>query len=104
MLNFSLRSWMGRKKASGKHGELSQDAQTEGAGKHTITAGPVDEGDGSDAQDFNARVEKRIGENGGAPGDHVLLIALGEFGASFLLAIEELDDAHAGDVFLEEKN
>jgi len=31
------------------------------------------------------------------------LIALGEFGAGFLLAIEELHDAHAGDVFLEER-
>jgi hypothetical protein len=31
------------------------------------------------------------------------LIALGEFGARFLLAIEELHDAHPGDVFLQER-
>jgi hypothetical protein len=92
----------GAEEARGEHREHRQNAQTEGPGKHAIAAGPVDEGDGSDAENFDGGIKEGVGEDGIAPREHVLLIALGEFGAGFLLAIEQLHDAHPGDVFLQE--
>src|SRR6266446_1046740 len=56
----------------------------------------------SEAAIADCKIEERVREDGIAPGEHVVLIALGEIGAGFLLAVEDLHDAHAGNIFLQE--
>ena len=67
-----------------------------------IATGPIDERDGGKAQKLHRGIEKRVGQNGVAPGEHIVAVALGEFVHGLALAIEKLHDAHARDVFLEE--
>jgi hypothetical protein len=85
---------------SGIHGERGEDAEAERAVENAIASGPVDKCGGEDAENFDGGVKKRKGENRVAPGNHVFAIATAEFSARLLFAIEELHDAHAGDVFL----
>ena len=53
-------------------------------------------------QKFDGGVEEREGQDGVFVGLHVIAVALGEFLARALLAVEDLHDAHAADVFLQE--
>ena len=69
--------------------------------EHAIAARPIDEGDREDAEDFDGGIKEREREDRVAPGQHVVAIAAAKFGAGFLFAVEELHDAHAGNVFLE---
>ena len=91
----------GAEEARGVHGEGGEDAEAEGVVEDAIAAGPVDESDGENAENFDGGIEEREGEDGVAPCEHIVFVAAAEFGAGFLLAVEELHDAHAGDVFLQ---
>ncbi len=88
------------KEARGVHRESGEDAEAQGAVEYAIAARPIDEGYREDAEDFYRWIKEREREDGVAPGQHVVAIAAAKFGAGFLFAIEELHDAHAGNVFL----
>ena len=65
-------------------------------------ADPEDERDGGDTEKFHGGIEEREGQDGVFVSQHVVAVALDEFLAGALLAVEDLHDAHAGDVFLQE--
>src|SRR6266403_827191 len=90
-------------KALGEHGEGSQNAEAERAGENAVPAGPIDQGDGGEAEKFDRRIKKSVSENGIAPGEHIVAIAPLKFLHGLALAVEELHDAHTGNVFLEER-
>src|SRR6266567_330325 len=92
----------GAEKALGKHGEGGQNTESKRAGKNTIAAGPKNQSNGGEAEKFDGGVKKSVSENSVAPGKHVVAIALLKFLDGFAFAVEELHDAHAGDVFLKE--
>src|ERR1700740_483454 len=85
-----------------EHGEGGENAESESAGEDANSAGPKNKGDGGEAQKFDRGIKECVGKNGVAPGEHVVAIALFEFVHGFAFAVEELDHAHAGDVFLKE--
>src|SRR5260370_1095270 len=85
-----------------KHCERRENAKSEPARENANSAGPKDQGDGGEAKKFDGRVEEGVSEDGVAPGEHIVAIALFEFIHGFAFAIEELHNAHAGNVFLEE--
>ena len=88
-------------KARGIHGEGGEHAQAETAGENTVAAGPVNQCDRGNAEKFDSWIEKCKGEDGIAPRQHVVTVALREFHAGFALAIEYLHHSHAGNVFLQ---
>ncbi len=89
------------KEARRVHRESGEDAEAQRAVEYAIAARPIDEGYREDAEDFHGWIKEREGEDGVAPCQHVVAIAAAKFGAGFLFAVEELHDAHAGNVFLE---
>ncbi len=91
----------GTEKALGEHSEGGEDAESDAAGKNAVSAGPIDQSDGGEAEKLDGRVEESVRENGVAPGEHIVAIALAKFVHGFLFAVKELHDAHAGNVFLE---
>src|SRR5467141_1736071 len=83
------------------HGKSCKNTKAEGAVEDTIAAGPKNKGDGGEAEKFDCRIEQSVGENGIAPGEHVVAIALPKFIHGFAFAVEKLHHAHSGNVFLE---
>src|SRR5258708_777665 len=83
-----------------KHGKRGENTESQPTGENPVAAGPIDQGDGCEAEKFDGRIEKSVSENRVAPGEHIVAIALLEFVHGFAFAIEELDHAHAGNVFL----
>src|SRR3989442_1220032 len=63
-------------------------------------ARPINQGNGGEAEKFDRRIEESVGENGIAPSKHIVPIALLKFVHGFAFAVEELHDAHTGNVFL----
>src|SRR5438552_7741304 len=63
-------------KALREHGERGEDAESEPAGENAVSAGPINQGNGGEAKKFDSGVEESISENGIAPGQHVVAIAL----------------------------
>jgi hypothetical protein len=61
-----------------------------------------DAGDGEVAEEFDDGVIERVGEDSVGPGGLVLHVDGGEVVEGALFAVEELHDAHAGDVLLRE--
>src|SRR5437879_5432231 len=47
-------------KALGEHGEGSQNAEAERAGENAVPAGPIDQGDGGEAEKFDRRRKKSL--------------------------------------------
>src|SRR5258708_14039524 len=92
----------GAEEALGEHGEGGENTKGEAAGKDADSSGPKDQGNGGEAEKLDRGIEESVSENGVAPGKHVVAIALLKFVHSFAFAVEELHDAHAGYVFLEE--
>src|SRR5258707_5787536 len=92
----------GAEEALGEHGEGGENAKGEAAGKDANSTGPKDQRDGGEAEEFDSRIEESVSENRVAPGEHIVAIALLKLVHSFAFAVEELHDAHAGNVFLEE--
>src|SRR5882762_2394700 len=92
----------GTEKALGEHSEGGEDAESDAAGKNAVSARPIDQSDGGEAEKLDGGVEEGVSENGVAPGEHIVAIALAKFVHGFLFAVKELHDAHAGNVFLEE--
>ena len=92
----------GPEEALGIHCEFDKHADGEGAMKYAITSVPENQSNGGKAQEFHRGVKERVGQDGVAPGKHVVVIAIGKFVLGFCLAIEKLHHAHARDVFLEE--
>src|SRR5437879_1868771 len=86
-----------------EHREGSKNAEAERAGENAVSAGPIDQGDGGKAEKFDRRIKKSVSENGIAPGEHVVAIAPLKFLDGLAFAVEELHDAHTGNVFLEER-
>ncbi len=79
----------GAEKARGVHREGREHAEAEAAGEHAVAAGPVDQSDRRDAEKFDSGIEERESEDGIAPRQHVVAIAICEFDAGFALAIEQ---------------
>ena len=65
-------------------------------------AAPDDERDGDGAEELDDGVVEGVGEDGVGPGELVFVVDGGEVVEGALLAVEELHDAHAGDVLLRE--
>src|SRR6266851_5823799 len=86
--------------ALGEHGEGGENAKSEAAGKDANSTGPKDQRDGGEAEEFDSRIEESVSENRVAPGEHIVAIALLKFLDGFAFAVEELHDAHSGNVFL----
>src|SRR5258708_39364806 len=84
-----------------KHGKRGENTESQPTGENPVAAGPIDQGDGGEAEKFDGRIEESVSENRVAPSEHIVAIALLEFVHGFALAIEELHDAHSGNVFLE---
>src|SRR5258708_23725510 len=84
-----------------KHGKRGENTESQPTGENPVAAGPIDQGDGGEAEKFDGRIEESVSENRVAPSEHIVAIALLEFFHGFALAIEELHDAHSGNVFLE---
>ena len=85
-----------------EHGESREDAKTEGAVENAVSARPKNQSDGGEAEEFDGRIKKSVGEDGIAPGEHIVTIALLKFIHGLAFAVEELYDAHPGNVFLKE--
>src|SRR5437016_353424 len=85
-----------------EHRERGEDAESKPAGENAVAAGPINQSDGGEAEKLDRGIEESVSENGIAPGQHVVAIALLEFIHGLAFAVEELHDAHAGNVFLEE--
>src|SRR2546426_1346466 len=92
----------GAEEALRVHGEGREDAERQRAMQNAIATGPIDERDCGEAQEFHCGVEQGIGEDGVAPGEHIVPIPLCKLVHGLLLAIEELHHGHSGNVFLEE--
>src|SRR5216684_762515 len=92
----------GAEEALSEHGEGGENAKGEAAGKDANSTGPKDQGNSGEAEEFDGRIEESVSENRVAPGEHIVAIALLKFVHGFAFAVEELHDAHAGNVFLEE--
>ena len=73
------------------------------ARQDTDSAVPERHADSQHADEFHRRIKKRERKNGVFKCQHVRAIDFGKLCARFFLAIEELDHAHPGDVFLEER-
>src|SRR5437879_5456226 len=91
----------GAEEALSEHGEGGENAKGEAAGKDANSTGPKDQRDGGEAEEFHGRIEEGVSENGVAPSEHIIAVALLKFLDGFVFAVEELHDAHAGNVFLE---
>src|SRR5437762_3618813 len=89
-------------KALREQGERGEDAKSKPAGENAVSAGTINQRNRGETEKLERGIEESVSENGIAPGQHVVAIALLEFVHGFALAIEELHDAHAGNVFLEE--
>ena len=63
-------------------------------------AAPEDEGDGDGGEELDDRVVEGVGEDGVGPGDFVFEVDGREVVERAFFAVEELHDAHAGDVLL----
>src|SRR5260370_39235021 len=83
-----------------KHGERGENAKSERAGQNMDSTRPKNERNGGEAEKFDRRIEQRVSENGVGPGEHIVAIALLKFLDGFAFAVEELHNAHAGNVFL----
>src|SRR5438477_12746464 len=90
-------------KALREHGERGEDAESDAAGENAVSAGPINQRNRGETEKLDRGIEESVSENSVAPGQHVVAIALLEFIHGLALAIEELHDAHAGDIFLEER-
>ena len=73
-----------------------------GVVQHGLATAPEDEGDGGGGEEFDDGIVPGVGEDGVGPGALVLGIDGGEVVEGAALAVEELDDGHAGDVLLGE--
>ena len=73
------------------------------ARQNADSAVPKRHADSQHADEFHRGIKKRKRQNGVFEGQHVRAIDFGKLCARFFLAIEELDHAHSGDVFLEER-
>ena len=102
MLYLSLRSWIGRQKRCEYMLKLASMPMVTDAGEHAEAAAPDDQRDGDGREQFNGRVVERIGEDRVFERDHVQAIDGFEVLVGALFAVEELDHAHAADVFLGE--
>src|SRR4030081_572090 len=78
-----------------KHGERGENPKSEPAGENADTAGPINQGYGREAEKFDCRIEEGVSENGVAPSEHIVAIALLKFIHGLVLAVEELHNAHA---------
>src|SRR6266446_1825183 len=85
-----------------KHREGGQNAEAERTRENTVSAGPIDQGDGGEAEKLDRRIEESVSENRIAPGEHIVAIAPLKFLHGFAFTVEELHDAHAGNIFLKE--
>src|SRR5438552_14030791 len=92
----------GPEKALREHGERGEDAESDAAGENAVSAGPINQRNRGETEKLDRGIEESVSENGIAPGQHVVAIALLEFIHGLAFAVEELHDAHAGNVFLEE--
>ena len=93
---------MGRQKRCEYMYEGMQHADGDGAGEHAEAAAPDDERDGDGGENFDGGVVERVGEDRVFERDHVQAVDGLEVVEGALLAIEELHNAHAADVFLGE--
>src|SRR6266704_1681665 len=84
-----------------KHGERRENAKSERAGKDSDSTRPKNEGDGGEAEKFDRRIEESVSENGVAPGEHIVAIATLKFLDGLAFAVDVLQDAHTGNIFLE---
>ncbi len=80
--------------------EGDEDAEGDGAVEGGQTAAPDDKGDGDRGEELDGGVVEGVGEDGVFEGVHVLPVDGGEVVVGARFAVEELDDAHAGDVLL----
>src|ERR1700730_1895334 len=78
-----------------------QDPQSKGTGKNSYSTHPQNQRDGRHTQELHGRVEERKRENGILIREHMIAIALDKLHSRAPLAIKDLHDAHAGNVFLE---
>src|SRR5215470_13555469 len=89
--------------ALGPHRVSRQNAKGKSPLQYAHSASPVNQSDRRETQEFHRRIKQRVSKNSVAPGQHVFLVAFLEILHRFLLAIEELHNAHACDVFLQER-
>jgi hypothetical protein len=78
----------------------NEDADGNGAAQDAASADPDDQRDGNGGEYFDRRIVERIGPDGVLECQHVGAVDGLEVVVGALLAIEELDHAHTGDVFL----
>ena len=86
------------------HHEGKENAEIEpgGTGEHVQPAIPIQQRDGRKPQPFHHRIKQGESEDGGLVGVHVGAVQDGELLGGLGLAIEQLHDGHAADVFLKE--
>ncbi len=114
MLNLSESSWMGRKKRWAywmkairtptvtEREDAGRAGRCRGCCSDGDAAAPDDEGDGEGGEELDDGVVEGVGEDGVGPGVLVFDVDGGEVVEGTALAVEELHDAHAGDVLLGE--
>src|SRR2546429_7367282 len=68
----------GPEEALGIHCEFDKHADGEGAMKYAITSVPENHSNGGKAQEFHRGGKERVGQDGVAPGKHVVVIAIGK--------------------------
>src|SRR6185437_14575532 len=70
--------------------------------QYRASADPDDQPDGGGGEEFDDGEVPGVGEDGVGPCLLVLGVDVGEVGKGAALAVEELHDRHAGDIFLRE--
>jgi hypothetical protein len=82
--------------------ESDEHADGDRSGERAQAAIPEDGDNRDDAEELDRWKEEREGQDGVLVGLHVQAVEVGELLARFFLVAEELHDAHAADVFLQE--